>query len=408
MTRRDSLKLLGLLGLGAALPNTVRRALAVERPVTQYQAIADATAGFGCDLFAKLRSKDGNLFFSPLSIETALAMTSLGARGETLAEMNKVLQLPAARAHSGVGAYLNSLQTAPGAKYELAVANALWLQQGMPFRPEFLTQSKTYYQADPHSIDFAQAENARQTINHWVEEKTKDKIKDLFAPGTLSAVNRLVLTNAIYFKGKWAHPFEKSMTKDEPFHVTGDKTVKAPLMRRWSEYQYFAGKGVQVVDLPYAGDRISMLVILPAAADGLPAIEKALTEKQLASWVAKLAHKPGEVLMPRFTTTDKFDLGDTLQDMGMKRAFSNDADFSGMSPEQIMITRVVHKAFVDTNEEGSVAAAATGVALEPKAAVADPVTPFTFRADHPFLFLIRHERSGSILFLGRVMNPGKS
>jgi serpin B len=408
MTRRDSLKLLGLLGLGTALPVRFGRSSEpIEKPVkpsAKEHAMAAATAAFGCDLFAKLRSKAGNLFFSPLSIETALAMTSAGARGETLAEMSKVLHLPDAGAQAAVGDLLRGLQAAPGAKYELAIANALWGQQELPFRQEFLAATQKDYGATLHPVDFRQTEQARQTINHWVEEKTKDKIKDLFAPGTLTADNRLVLTNAIYFKGKWAAPFMKGLTRDEPFHLVGGGTVQAPLMRHDDRYRYFAADGEQAVDLPYAGGRMAMLVILPAAADGLPALEKRLSSERLATLVEKLRYQHGQVLLPRFKMTEEFDLSATLQDMGMKRAFSVDADFGGMCAEPLMISKVIHKAFVETNEEGSEAAAATGVTMRVATAMA-PEAPFTFRADRPFLFAIRDTTTGTPLFVGRVANP---
>jgi serpin B len=239
MTRRDSLKLLSLLGLRAALPPNLGRAEPIEPPLTQAQAIADGTAAFGCNLFAKLRTKAGNLFFSPLSIEVALAMTSLGARGETQSEMNGVLRLPLPRAHSGAGTFLNGLQGTPAAGFELSIANALWMQQGYSFKKEFLSQTQMYYDAVPHSVDFAQTEKARETINRWVEQNTKDKIKDLLPSGSLTAVTRLVLTNAIYFKSNWADPFDKKATRDEPFHVTSDKTVQAPLMRTASRRSSF-------------------------------------------------------------------------------------------------------------------------------------------------------------------------
>ena len=404
MTRRDTLKLLGLFGLGAALPAGFGLAEAVPPPPgPKEHAMADATAEFGWDLFGKLREKAGNLFYSPLSIETALAMTGGGAHGETLAEMNKVLHLPAG-AQPAVGDLLRSLQAGPQAKYELSIANALWMQQGLSFRQEFMADSQRNYEAALRVVDFAQSEKARQTINHWVEQQTKDKIKDLFAAGSLTADNRLVLTNAIYFKGKWAKPFEKSATRDEPFHVTSDKTVESSLMRRSGRIRYFAGDGVQAVELPYAGDRIAMLVILPAAGAELSPVEAKLTAKQLSGWVERLAYKPGEVLLPRFKTTDEFDLTKTLQDMGMRQAFSPSADFSGMCAEPLMISKVIHKAFVETNEEGSEAAAATGVAMKP-ASVALPQEPFTFRADRPFLFVIRDTTTGTPLFVGRIANP---
>jgi serpin B len=398
MTRRDTLKLFGLLGLRALLPPNSCRALSILPPDA---VMAAATAAFGCDLFARLRSKAGNLFFSPLSIETALAMTSAGARGETLAEMNKVLHLPASRI--GVGEALRRMQAAPDATYQLSIANALWGQQGMPFRQEFLTETQRDYGATLHPLDFRQPEQARQTINHWVEEQTKNRIKDLFAPGTLDKDNRLVLTNAIYFKGAWKDKFKKENTKDEPFHVTGDKTVMAPLMRRQGKYRYIAENGVQAVDMPYAGDRVAMTVILPAE-DRLPDVEAKLSAERLTELNSRMGYLPGEVLLPRFKTTDEFDLGDTLQQMGMRKAFSRDADFSGMCAEPLMISKVVHKAFVETNEEGSEAAAATGVGMRVMAAAA-PRQPFVFRADRPFLFVIRDVQSNTPLFVGRVFNP---
>ncbi|HEX4589917.1 MAG TPA: serpin family protein, partial [Gemmataceae bacterium] len=226
MTRRDSLKLLGLLGLRAGLPARLFADEPVRQPNVPGQkerAMAAATAAFGCDLFARLRSKSGNIFYSPLSIETALAMTSAGARGETLAEMVKVLHLPPG-GQPAVGDLLRSLQPGPDAKYDLAIANALWMQQGLSFRQEFLAETQRHYEAALQTVDFRKVEQARQTINHWVAQKTKDKIPDLFAPGSLTADARLVLTNAIYFKGAWLNPFDKKATRDEPFHVSGDKT----------------------------------------------------------------------------------------------------------------------------------------------------------------------------------------
>jgi serpin B len=399
MTRRDTLKLFGLLGLRAVVPAGLARA---SIPPVKDPAMAAAAASFGCDLFAKLRSKAGNLFFSPISIETALAMTAVGARGETRSEMDTVLHL-GANAEAGAGAFLRGLQAAPGAKYQLSVANALWGQQGMPFRQEFLAETNRDYGATLHPVDFRQPEQARQTINHWVEQQTKDRIKDLFAPGTLDKANRLVLTNAIYFKGAWKDPFKKENTKTEPFHVTGDKTVMAPLMRRHGEYRYLEAAGFQAVDLPYAGNRVAMTVILPS--DGQSSeVESKLSADRLKDIESKLARAPGQVLLPRFKTTDEFDLGDTLQQMGMRRAFTPDADFSGMCAEPLMISKVVHKAFVETNEEGSEAAAATGVGMR-LAAAPLPRPPFVFRADRPYLFIIRDTATNAPLFVGRVANP---
>jgi serpin B len=404
MTRRDTLKLFGLLGLRAALPAGVR-AMPVEPPPPNDPAIADATAAFGCDLFGKLRSKSGNLFFSPLSVETALAMTAGGARGETLAEMNKVLHLPKADSQAGVGALMRYLQAAPAAKYELAIANALWLQQGMSFRQQFLAETARHYGASMQSVDFRDGDKARQTINHWVEQQTKDKIKELFGPGSLEKESRLVLTNAVYFKGKWADPFKKFVTKDEPFYLADGSKVQAPLMRRGGEFRYLAGDRVQVVTLPYSGSRVDMMIVLPAKPDGLPDVEKTLTADKLKEWAGKLRNSDGEVLLPRFKLTDEFDLGNTLKEIGMRLAFSKQADFGAMCEEPVMIGQVVHKAYVDTNEEGTEAAAATGVKMLPMAAPPQPKQPFIFRADRPFLFVIRDTGTGTPLFVGRIANP---
>jgi serpin B len=404
MTRRDSLKLLGLLSLRAAIPSGRLFADRVRLPESKDPAMATATAAFGCDLFARLREKSGNLFFSPLSIETALAMTSGGARGDTLAEMNKVLHLPGAGAHEAAADLLRALREAAGGKFELSIANALWLQEGLAFKPEFLSATQTNYDAALRTVDFKQSEQARETINKWAEEQTKDKIKDLFARGTLSADNRLVLTNAIYFKGAWTTPFQKRLTKDEPFHVTDDKTVMAPLMRRGGQFWYFAGDGLQVVELPYRGDRTAMTVILPSAETGLAAVEAKLTADQLGRWVKAMAPKPGDVLLPRFETTTGFELKEPLQAMGMKLAFTPQADFGGMSAEPLMISKVVHKAFVDTNEEGTEAAAATGVGMK-LAAMPVQQERFTFRADRPFMFVIRDTPTNTPLFVGRIANP---
>jgi serpin B len=401
MTRRHAVKVLSLIGLRTALPAGSGRA--VERALTQDRAVAEATAAFGCDLYGKLRSRPGNLFFSPLSVDVALAILRLGARGESRAEMDAVIRLPLPRAHSGAGAFLNGLRGAPGSGYELSVANSLWLQQGLPFKKEFLDQSRMYFEgASLHSVDFGRTEEARQTINRWVEQQTRDRIKDLFARGTLSKENRLVVANAVYFKSRWADPFPKGATKDEPFHVTDDKTVLAPLMRRHGRYRYHEGGGVQAVELPYAGDRMTMLVVLPSVA---ASAEVELTAERLAAWSGKLRYEEGQVLLPRFKVADEFDLGETLQSMGMKRAFTRAADFGGICDEPLLISKVVHKAFVETNEEGTEAAAATGVLMPPKAARPEPEQPFTFRADRPFVFVIRDARTGTPVFIGRVRNP---
>ncbi len=390
------------LGTGLAVPAPPPQPV----PSPEVRAVVTGNTAFALDLYGRLRSQPGNLFYSPFSISAALAMTSAGARGDTLAEMSRVLHLPqSGDVHADFGQLLKAL-AGTGRKYELHVANALWGQQGFPFRPEFLALTKKDYGAGLRQVDFANTEQARQTINHWVEQQTKDRIKDLLPAGSLDALSRLVLTNAIYFKGTWDKQFPKSATQDAPFQLGGGRTAKAPLMSVGGSFPYFADETLQAVELPYAGGDLAMVVLLPRQADGLAKLEQSLTPENLDRWVTHLRQTPGDVWLPRYRVTSGFDLNATLQQLGMHKAFGGDADFSGMTPsgEKLLISKVVHKAFVDVNEEGSEAAAATGAVMKLAAAPARQER-FAFRADHPFVFLIRGQRTGAVLFLGRVANP---
>jgi serpin B len=364
---------------------------------------------FAVELLGKVRDRPGNLFFSPASISTALAMTYAGARHETAEQMARALHftMPQDRLHPAFASMIRSME-AGGSKgaYRLSMANRLWGPKGYHYRPEFLATTRKHYGAELAQVDFSASEQARQTINAWVSEKTEGKIADLIPSGTLSSLTRLVLTNAIYFKGTWSEPFAKSMTQEAPFHVTSDKTTKAPLMHRQDNLRFWAGEGLKALELPYAGDDLGMTVLLPDAIDGLPALEAGLTVEKLGRWLSALRSQRVDVALPRFRVTSEFSLGQTLAGMGMPLAFDPDrADFSGITGvEPLHIAAVIHKAFVDVNEEGTEAAAATGVVVATRAA--RPAQPLAvFRADHPFLFLIRDLKTGSILFLGRVVNP---
>ena len=255
-------------------------------------------------------------------------------------------------------------------------------------------------------MDFArEPEEARQSINSWVEERTEARIKDLIAPGVLDDRTRLVLTNAIYFKGDWTKPFDKGATRDDTFHVTRDKTTRVPLMQKQDDFRFRAGDGLKVLDLPYAKGDLSAVILLPDAIDGLPALEAKLNREGLGRWLSDLRKQKVQVFVPRFKLTCEFSLADVLRSMGMPLAFDEQrADLSGISSqERLSISAVIHKAFVDVNEEGTEAAAATGVVAKAVALVLGE--PAVFRADHPFIFVIRDNRTGSILFMGRVANP---
>jgi serpin B len=371
--------------------------------------VAEGCNRFAFDLYAHLLRQEGNLFLSPYSISTALTMTYAGARGQTADQMAKVLCLPASREAVHVAyATLQRDLNAAGAKgaFDLVVANRLWGQKGYEFLSDFLALVEKNYGAGLEQVDFAGAtEAARQTINTWVEKQTRDKIKELLKPGILDGrETTLVLTNAIYFKGKWSEEFDKKLTRDEDFFVTPEKKVTAPLMHQTETFGYFDGGEFQALELPYQGDRLAMVVLLPKAKDGLAALEASLSAEKLAEWVGKLHRREVQVALPRFKTAAEFSLKDTLVAMGMTDAFG-DADFSGMDGKKdLVISAVVHKAFVDVNEEGTEAAAATAVVMG-RAAMPEPAP--VFRADHPFLFLIRDTKTGAILFLGRILDPTK-
>ena len=371
---------------------------------------AQGSTAFALDLYGRLRSGRENLFLSPLSISTALSMTYAGARGETAREMASVLRLPEDQdaAHEQVGEILQQLEAVGKAKgCRLDVANALWGQQDASFLPEFLSLIKDKYGGGMERVDFSKAEEARRTINAWVEKKTEGKIKDLIPPGMLRIETGLVLTNAVYFKADWAMPFDKKRTTDAPFIMPGDRKVNVPMMRRTAELRYMESKDLQALELPYAGDTLSMVILLPGKADGLNALENSLTPGDLDGWLKSLDERLVDVWLPRFTTTMWFELSEVLKEMGMPSAFSlGSADFSGMTGARgLFIGNVVHKAFVDVNEEGTEAAAATAVHMPTAAPPGPSPRPVVFKADHPFFFLIRDVKTGSILFMGRVVNP---
>jgi serpin B len=378
-----------------------------EVPPADRAAVVKGNTQFALELYAKLRQQEGNLFLSPYSISTALAMTYGGARGQTADEMARTLHfdLPGEKLHPAFGALLQEVN-GPGDKkrgYQLTTANALWGQKGYPFHADFLKLNKDSYGAGLNDVDFiGNTEMARQTINTWVEKQTHDKIKDLLKEGVLTRDTRMVLTNAIYFKGDWFSQFKKDATRDESFFVTADKQVKAPLMHQKGQFNYHETDSFQALELPYVGKELSMVVLLPKKKDGLGELEKSLSVASLGDTLRGLRLSEVVVTLPKFKVTAEFSLRKTLSELGMATAFGAGADFSGIaSKEGLKLADVVHKAFVDVNEEGTEAAAATAVILEAKSKKVIP----EFRADHPFLFLIRDMRSDSILFLGRLVEP---
>jgi serpin B len=370
--------------------------------------VVNGNNAFACDLYAHVAGEKGNLFFSPYSISTALAMTYAGARGQTATEMAQTLHfsLNQQDLHPAFARLLKEMDgQGKGRPFEMYVANALWGQKGYGFRNEFLELLKANYGAGLREVDFVQARDAaRQTINRWVEEQTKNKIKELIQPGIFNDLTRLVLTNAIYYKAPWQYPFHEALTKVDEFQVTADQKVKVPMMHQAAGLKYLDGGNFQLLDMPYKGANQSMVVLLPKKIDGLTNLEKSLTAQNLESWLAKSRQQQVDVAFPKFKFTRDFELNKKLAAMGMPLAFTYAADFSGMDGRKdLLISNVIHKAFVDVHEKGTEAAAATAVVLELKAA--PPAPKQVFKADHPFVFVIRDNRTASILFLGRVTNP---
>jgi serpin B len=393
------------------LPGTAWAAETTHPATVDQAAVVNGNNAFAVDLYGQLRKQNGNLFFSPESISTALAMTYAGARGNTASEMAKTLHftLPPDRLHPAMGALLSDLN-APHDGYQLRVADALWAQKGSTFLGDFLPLMKSDYGAGFNQVNFKDAtEAARQTINKWAEERADDTIMNMLQPGVLTPQTRLVLTNAIYFKGTWQTQFDKAQTKDEDFHVSQADTIKGPLMHREGSSKYFKGEAFQALELPYESDELSMIVFLPNDVSGLSALEQSLTASNTQLWLRELAPIPKVILsMPKFKMTQQFGLNGALSAMGMPQVFEKDsANFSGMDGKRdFVMSAVIHKAYIDVSEEGTEAAAATAAVISRAMAVRPMrLQPPVFRADHLFLFLIRDNRSGCILFIGRVTNP---
>ncbi|MDD5701321.1 MAG: serpin family protein [Dehalococcoidales bacterium] len=370
---------------------------------------------FALNLYRLLKDEEGNFFYSPYSISEALAMTCGGARGETEEQMANTLRFILSREqlHPAFNAIdIELAKRGQGAKgkdgegFRLNVVNALWGQKDFKFSSEYLDLLAQNYGAGMRIVDYIKAtEESRQTINQWVSDQTEDRIKDLLPQGSITPLTRLVLTNAIYFNAAWSAPFEKEATKDGQFHLLDGSTVNVPMMKQMKSFKYAEGSNYQAVELPYDGNELSMVLILPAEGQ-LPSFESALDSRQLDSIIGSLKSNPVTVTMPRFKIESQFSLKEALGELGMPIAFSeSEADFSGMDGKKdLFISDVIHKSFVDVDEEGTEAAAATGVIISTTSA---PMDPEEITLDRPFIFLIRDNPTGSILFLGQVENPTK-
>ena len=379
---------------------------------------AEAINAFSLDLFHRVATERGNIVVSPFSVETALAMATVGAQTLTATEMKSVLHFYERPLESGTidpmgevnGGFQKLLKHLHGTNnVELNIANAVWGEQTTPWRKEYLRKLDEYYGGGFIPTDFRRPDKACEQVNRWVAKQTNDKIRNLLDESNITTDTRMVLANAIYFHGKWSKPFKKSDTINEQFH-SGRKNHHAEMMKQTGKFGYFQGEGFQALELPYRGEQFSMIVLLPKENDGLSAFEKQLTAEQFRTACDKLANSTEvNVKLPRFKIEKAFDLVPALKEMGIRTAFTNQADFSGMhsGKEMLKIDAVQHKAFIDVAEEGTEAAAATAVTMTlfKSATPVEPPIP-NFHADHPFLYAIRHRPSGAILFIGRVEYPG--
>src|SRR5215510_6061193 len=368
------------------------------------ERLVAANNRFGFELFNQLQSKDRgkNVFYSPLSVALALSMAYNGADGETKEAMRRTLKtegLSLDELNQANAALINSLRSSDP-KVELSIANSLWARREVKFREDFLERNRQFFAAEVASLDFG-APSALGDINNWVSRNTKSKI-----PSIIDQINPddvMFLINAVYFKGQWENKFKKGLTKNEPFYPLSGPQKEVPMMSQSGEYQYYRGDKFQAVRLFYGAKAASLDLFLPDNGSSIDDLLKGLSFEQCGQWTGSFHQAPGDIKIPRFKMDYESSLNDPLEAMGMGVAFvSGKADFSGMREQNdLNISRVRHKAFVEVNEEGVEAAAATSAGVE---LVSDP-QPFSFKADHPFLMMIRDKRTDAILFMGVIVDP---
>ncbi|KAJ8020603.1 Leukocyte elastase inhibitor A [Holothuria leucospilota] len=380
--------------------------------LSQSNQLAGALNEFSWELYKNIgKDPSSNVFFSPFSIMTALAMTFAGARGNTAEQMSEVLRFNKITDDDVHEAFerVNGAIFSSDASYTLKTANRLFSQKDYNIVEQFLKKTESNYKSGLVSVDFiSAAEAARSLINGWVSEQTSGKIPDLIPPGVLNSLTRLVLVNAIYFKGNWLKQFDPKHTTTQQFKVSNSESIPVQMMFLKDPFFYYEDQSLkcQVLSLPYVGNSLSMVIVLPDPSISLTDVESKITTDVLSSWMKGSRKEKVKLLLPRFKLEESFILNDHLSKMGMSDLFHPDkADLSGVTGNKdLSVSQVIHKAFIEVNEEGTEAAAATAVVMRKRSIEIIP----TFTADHPFLFLIRHNSSGSILFLGRVVRPPAS
>lgn len=407
--------MLPLLILIGSCSRKSNKAMEVEITDTEVKDIlqtplAERNLHFAFDLLRVLPEYEENFVISPFSISTALAMTYAGAREETQKQMVETLFFDPNQQtfHPEFSRYLTQLQEMAGDNVQLNIANSLWVQHDYNFRQEFFDVVEANYGSLLQEVNFlADRESIRQDINQWVLEETRDKIKNLIAPGVLTQDTRMVLVNAIHFFGPWLKEFDKDLTRQDRFTTVDGNQKTTDFMYRSERLPYFENQSMQVLELPYAEETFSMIVMLPKSEYQLKDIEAKLSAQQYLDIMNQMQvpEVDMDIFIPRFKAETKTDLEQTLSEMGMPLAFSNGADFSGMTGDlDLKIDKVIHQAMIDVSEEGTEAAAATAVVIIRKTSI-DPVERILFKADRPFLFFIKDNRHNSVLFMGRMNNP---
>ncbi|XP_062426032.1 serpin B6-like [Rhea pennata] len=377
-------------------------------------SLSAANTTFALDLLRKLCENNStqNLFFSPFSISSALSMILLGSKGNTEAQIAKVLSLSKAEdVHNGYQLLLSEINN-PDTKYVLRTANRLYGEKTFEFLSSFTESSQKFYHAGLEQTDFVHSsEDSRKQINDWVEKKTEGKIQNLLAQGIINSMTRLVLVNAIYFKGNWESQFNKEKTVEMPFKINKNESKPVQMMFKKDKFNmtYNGDFQTKILELPYVDNELSMIILLPDAiqdgSTGLESLERELTYEKLMEWInpEMMDYTEVKVSLPRFKLEENYDLKPILSSMGMPDAFDlMKADFSGISSgNELVLSEVVHKSFIEVNEEGTEAAAATAGVMMLRCAMIVP----EFTADHPFFFFIRHNKTSSILFCGRFCSP---
>lgn len=388
-------------------PKVTAQPLAIDTNATAESValLTNSMNRFSLEIYRQLAfEKNDNVFISPYSVFVALAMTYEGARGETAEEMYNVLNFPQNNDTSlcSFGKIYNLLNQKK--EYTLSTANALWIQENYPFLNEYLNFIENYYIGKATEVDFSNVDAAALLINQWVEEITNGKIKDFLKGSDIHPLTALILTNAIYFKGDWKIQFDPEITTEKDFEISKEDVIKVSMMSHSvpeTEFNYTETEELQILEMPYKGDKISMVIILPKEND-IASVDKIISLENISKWIDNFSLTTVQVEFPKFTFETKYLLKENLMNMGMKLPFDPSADFSGMTGNKnLYIDKVIHQAVIEVNEEGTEAAAATSVHM---IETAQPqVVEFT--ADHPFIFLIQHKETGNLLFMGRLINP---